>query len=86
MSNRFPRDRLLSIDEYFTLEATSTVRHEYIDGQMHAMSGVTRHHSRIAMNIGARLWAAARDGPCRVHQADVMLRIGDVVSSTVAAW
>jgi Uma2 family endonuclease len=86
MSNRFPRDRLLSIDEYFTLEATSTVRHEYIDGHMHAMSGVTRHHSRIAMNIGARLWAAARDGPCRVHQADVMLRIGDVVSSTVAAW
>jgi Uma2 family endonuclease len=79
MTNPFPRDRLLTIEEYFHLEEQSTVRHEYLDGEIRAMSGVTRQHSRITMNVGARLWAAARGGPCRVHQSDVMLQIGQVV-------
>ena len=79
MANPFARDRLLTIEEYFHLEEQSTVRHEYLDGEVRAMSGVTRQHSRITMNVGARLWAAARGGPCRVHQAEVMLRIERVV-------
>ncbi len=79
MTNLFPRDRLLTIEEYFHLEEQSTVRHEYLDGEIRAMSGVTRQHSRITMNVGARLWAAARGGSCRVHQSDVMLQIGKVV-------
>jgi Uma2 family endonuclease len=79
MTNPFPRDRLLTIEEYFHLEEQSSVRHEYVDGEIRAMSGVTRQHSRITMNVGARLWAAARGGSCRVHQAEVMLRVGNVV-------
>jgi Uma2 family endonuclease len=79
MTNPFPRDRLLTIEEYFALEEKSTVRHEYVDGEIHAMSGVTRQHSRITMNVGARLWAAARGGSCRIHQAEVMLQIGKLV-------
>jgi Uma2 family endonuclease len=79
MTNPFPRDRLLTIEEYFHLEEQSTVRHEYLDGEVRAMSGVTRQHSRIAGNVFARVWGVARGGPCRVHQADVMLRIERVV-------
>jgi len=77
MSDPFPRDRLMSIDEYFAFEEASSVRHEYVDGQVHAMTGVTRQHSRITMNVAARLWVAARGGPCRVHQGEVKLRVGD---------
>jgi len=79
MANPFARDRLLTLEEYFHLEEQSTVRHEYLDGEIRAMSGVTRQHSRITMNVGARVWAAARGGSCRVHQAEVMLQIGRVV-------
>ena len=79
MTNPFPRDRLLTIEEYFHLEEQSTVRHEYVDGEVRAMSGVTRQHSRIAGNVFGRVWGMARGGACRVHQADVMLRIERVV-------
>ena len=79
MTNPFPRDRLLTIEEYFHLEEQNTVRHEYLDGEVRAMSGVTRQHSRIAGNVFARVWGMARGGACRVHQAEVMLRIERVV-------
>src|SRR6185503_7069483 len=73
------RDRPLSIDEYFELEERSPIRHEYVDGEVYAMTGVTRRHSRIAGNVFAHAWAAARGGPCRVHVNDLKVRIGDII-------
>lgn len=74
-----PSERFLTMQEYFALEEASPVRHEYLDGLIYAMSGVTLRHSQIVMNIGARLWAARRGGPCRVHQGEVMVRVGRVI-------
>ena len=79
MANPFPRDRLMSVDEYFAFEEASAEKHEYVDGQVHAMSGATREHSRIAGNIFARLWAVARGGPCRVHRGEVKLHVGKFI-------
>ena len=76
MANPFSRDRLMSIDEYFAFEDASAEKHEYVDGQVHAMSGATREHSRIATNIAGHLWGSARGGPCRVHRGEVKLRAG----------
>ena len=76
MADPTPHDRPLSVEEYLAFERSSPARHEYVDGYVYAMSGPSRRHSRIAMNVGARLWAAARGGPCRVHQAEIKLRIG----------
>lgn len=77
MAIPFPGDRLMSVDEYIAFEEASPVRHEYVDGKIHSMAGVTRQHSRITMNVAARLWAAARRETCRVHQSDVKLRVAD---------
>jgi len=74
-----PSRRPLTVAEYLDLEDASPVRHEYVDGEIHAMSGVTRRHSRIELNVAARLWAAVRGGPCRVHTSSMKLRVGDVV-------
>jgi Uma2 family endonuclease len=65
-------------EEYRAFEAASPVRHEYVGGRVYAMSGVKRAHSRISGNIFTRLFVAADGGPCRVHQAEVKLQIGDV--------
>lgn len=73
------RDRALTLDEYFALEDASSVRHEYVAGAIYAMSGETRRHNRIALNVAARLLATARGGPCRVSMEGVKLRIGNVV-------
>lgn len=65
----------LSPAEYLALEEASSVKHEYVAGALYALAGTTRQHNRIAMNIGARLWEAARGTPCRVAIADVKLRL-----------
>ena len=50
------------------------MRHEYLGGMVYAMVGAIRRHNRIALNIAARLLAAARGGPCRVNVEAVKLR------------
>ena len=39
-----------TVEEYLWLERNSLVKHEYVDGTVYALAGVTRAQSRIAMN------------------------------------
>ncbi len=50
----------VSEQEYLAFERASEGRHEYIDGEIFAMSGGTRAHSLIATNIVGALGAALR--------------------------
>ncbi len=68
----------LSVEDYLEMEKTATVRHEYVAGEVYAMVGVSRRHSRIAGNIFRLLAVAAAGGPCRLHQSDMKLQIEDV--------
>jgi Uma2 family endonuclease len=74
MSTPDKRQRPLSIEEYLELEVASDVRHEYVAGEIYAMTGATRRHNRIVGNILTRLYAVAGDGPCRVYFEAVKLR------------
>ena len=73
-----PAKYRLSLDEYFAIELSSSHRHEFVDGEVYAMSGASRRHNQVSLNVSARLWAAARGGPCRVYQSD-MKYLGDQV-------
>jgi Uma2 family endonuclease len=64
----------MSVDEYLRFEETSPLKHEYVAGEVYAMSGVTLRHNRITLNVGTRLFAAAGDGPCRTFISDVRLQ------------
>jgi Uma2 family endonuclease len=66
---------LLTVDEYLELEESATIRHEYLAGEIHAMTGATRRHNRIAGNIYTTLFSAARNGPCRVYVETVKLKV-----------
>lgn len=59
------------------MEEASPTRHEYVAGQVYALAGATQRHNRIAMNIAAQLWAAAREGDCRVYGGEMRLRIAN---------
>jgi Uma2 family endonuclease len=69
----------MTVEEYFDFEDRSPTRHEYVDGEVFAMSGVTRRHNDIAGNVYIRLRTAARGGRCRVHMSDVKLRVDRVI-------
>ena len=64
--------------DYLEGEKNSTVRHEFIDGEVYAMAGAGEAHNLIALNVAARLRSAVRGGPCRVFISDMKLH--------VAAW
>ena len=65
--------QLMTVEDYFRLEETSPIRHEYVAGEVYAMSGATARHNRIAGNIFARLLPLARAGPCDAFMNDMRL-------------
>jgi Uma2 family endonuclease len=69
--NSFPR---LTPSEYFEWEAQQLQRHEYLNGEVYAMSGGTQNHSRIALKVAALLDAHLADGG-RVFNSDCRVNI-----------
>ena len=69
----------MSVEEYFRFDERSPVRHEYVAGEVYAMSGATVRHGVIALNIGAHLLAASGDSACRVVMTDMRVQVADDV-------
>lgn len=67
--------RKLTIEEYLAHEERSEVKHEYHDGELVAMVGVTRAHARLAMRFGARLDHELASSPCEVYLSDFKVLI-----------
>ncbi|MGB3637009.1 MAG: Uma2 family endonuclease [Rivularia sp. (in: cyanobacteria)] len=65
----------LTIEEYFQFEQTSEIRHEYLGGQVFAMSGGSKEHNLIAGNIYSRFRSHLRGGSCSVFMADMKVNI-----------
>ena len=65
----------LGVEEYLQLEDKSEIRHEYLGGQIFAMSGGSKEHNLIAGNIYSRLRSHLRGSSCSVFMADMKVRI-----------
>lgn len=61
--------------EYLALEASSNVKHEYLDGQIYAMAGGTPEHAALAAAVIGLLFPQRRGAPCRAHDADLRVRV-----------
>lgn len=61
--------------DYLAMDDASDLRHEYVGGQIYAMTGGSMRHNRIALNI-ARLLADRLEGtPCQVFINDMKLHV-----------
>jgi Uma2 family endonuclease len=65
----------LTPEEYFRWEEQQLERHEYIDGEIYAMSGGTINHGDIALNFGAILKAHMRGRGCKTLNSDCRVKI-----------
>ncbi len=65
----------LSAEEYLKLEAEALTRHEFIGGEMFAMSGVSVTHNLIVGNLVSAFRRHLQDGPCKTLFADVKVRL-----------
>src|SRR3954470_10458882 len=63
----------MTVEEYFHFEERSPVKHEYVAGEVYAMSGATARHNLIAGTIFGLLLGAEQSGPCRVFINDMRL-------------
>jgi Uma2 family endonuclease len=60
--------------EYVLLEDASTVRHEYLDGEIYAMAGGSPDHAALAAAVIRLLGPQLRPG-CRIFTSDLRIRI-----------
>ena len=67
--------RYLSVEEYLKFEETSATRHEYIGGELFAMTGATKRHNVICLNIAIALQGHLQGGPCRTYIEAVKVRL-----------
>ena len=65
----------LTEQAYLAFEEASDVKHEYVDGEIYAMAGASRHHNQITMNISFHLRASrGKGGRCKVFSSDMKFR------------
>ena len=69
----------ISVEAYLAAEATSMIKHEYVDGQIYAMSGGTLDHSRIGRNAVGLLEAHLDGTPCEALNSDIQIQAGPTV-------
>ena len=65
----------LTPQEYFDWEETQEEKHDYIHGEVFAMSGATRTHDTIAINLLVALRLAFRGTECAVFSSDMRVQV-----------
>ncbi|HMA33600.1 MAG TPA: Uma2 family endonuclease [Chloroflexia bacterium] len=62
-------------EEYLALERQAAAKSEYLAGQIVAMSGASRVHNRISVNLVRVLSAQTLDGPCETYSSDLRVKV-----------
>lgn len=69
-------DWAYTIEEYVQIEQESELlKHEYVNGQIRAMSGGSHEHSRMPIALAVQLSQQLKGRPCEVCSADARIRI-----------
>lgn len=68
--------------EYVALESWSSTKHEFLDGDIYAMSGGSDEHAALAAETIVVLGIAVRGRFCRVYTSDLRVRVEAVDLTT----
>ena len=68
--------------EYLAIELKTNLRHEYVDGEIRAMSGGTLRHCKLRTNLTGLLNSSLGDGPCQVYDSDLKIFVDSVRLAT----
>ncbi|HEY6231096.1 MAG TPA: Uma2 family endonuclease [Pyrinomonadaceae bacterium] len=61
--------------EYLTFERMADHKSEYLNGEVFAMTGVSRRHNLIATNIVLSLGGQLKGGPCELYVSDMRVKV-----------
>src|SRR5437773_2702984 len=69
-----PKTRLTP-EQYLAIERKAEFKSEFYNGEMFAMAGVSREHSRVKDNLVGELYARLKGGHCRTHSSDMRVKV-----------
>ena len=61
--------------EYLKLDRQSELRHEFLAGEVFVMTGASRNHNLITVNVAAALSEQLRRRQCEVYASDVRVKV-----------
>jgi Uma2 family endonuclease len=71
-----PHDqRFMSPEEYLKFERESEIKHEYLDGEIFAMTGASERHILIVGSTHFSLYGQLDNRPCKVYMSDMRVRV-----------
>lgn len=65
----------LTVADYLTQERHAEHRSEFLDGEVYAMTGASRRHNLIVLNIAAALHGQLKGRPCEVYASDLRVHV-----------
>ena len=75
MASRLAHDHLISVDEYLKAEKDGEVRHEYVGGEIYAMTGASARHALITGAFLTLLLPHARQKGCQLFANDMKVHV-----------
>lgn len=76
LSERLPIK--MTVEEYLAYEQETGIKHEYIEGEIFAMAGGTRHHTAIITNCSGELREQVRKKPCQAYTSEIKVKVSDI--------
>ncbi len=70
-----PEPSVMTETEYLEFERASELKHEYLYGEVFAMSGASEAHNLICTSTSFTLYGQLRRRSCKVYQSDMRVRV-----------
>jgi Uma2 family endonuclease len=62
-------------EEYLAIDRQSEHKNEYFDGEIFAMTGASRRHNLISVNVASMLNTQLTDRDCEVYASDMRVKV-----------
>lgn len=70
-----PAEYFVTPADYLAIERRAETKSEYLNGAIYAMSGASRNHNRITVNLAAALHTRLRGKSCEPFAADMRVKV-----------
>jgi Uma2 family endonuclease len=70
-------DKIFSFEAYLSMEEQAEEKHEFVDGEILAMSGGSARHNLISANVIITLGTRLRSRGCRLFSSDMKVEIAE---------
>jgi Uma2 family endonuclease len=68
-------ERRYSVEEYLARERSAETKSEFLQGEIVAMSGASRPHNLLVVNLIASIQRQLRGKPCEVYPSDMRVQV-----------